>query len=299
MSTNWGWALLWGSLLGAGTWMLIASLPRWRARISERVARYVTDVSLAAFEFDRERHESGPLPPALSKLIWRVLPSPHNVMIQLRRAGVSATEPSARMALFIGSACGITLAALLWITPLPAVVVLTCMLLGAVVGAYATSYLASKWGERRAQKITDEIPAALEFLSLTVAAGEALPDALLRLEKHLAGELSAEFASVNREVQLGVPLSEALRNTAQGLNISALNSLVSQLVAALERGNALTEVLRAQAADARVATHRRLLESAGRKEIAMLFPLVFLILPVTILFAVWPGIVVLNAGFLP
>ena len=34
----------------------------------------------------------------------------------------------------------------------------------------------------------------------------------------------------------------------------------------------------------------------GRKEIAMLFPLVFLILPVTILFAIFPGDVVLEVG---
>ncbi len=40
-----------------------------------------------------------------------------------------------------------------------------------------------------------------------------------------------------------------------------------------------------------------LLELAGKKEVAMLVPLVFLILPVTILFAVYPGIVVLQVGF--
>jgi tight adherence protein C len=37
-----------------------------------------------------------------------------------------------------------------------------------------------------------------------------------------------------------------------------------------------------------------LLEAAGRKEIGMMVPLVFLILPVTVAFAVWPGILVLQ-----
>ena len=59
---------------------------------------------------------------------------------------------------------------------------------------------------------------------------------------------------------------------------------------------ALAEVLRAQAQDARRDAKRRLLVVAGRKEVAMLFPLVFLILPVTIVFAVFPGIVVLELG---
>jgi tight adherence protein C len=57
------------------------------------------------------------------------------------------------------------------------------------------------------------------------------------------------------------------------------------------------EVLRAQATDARESAKRSLLEQAGKKEIGMLVPLVFLILPVTVLFAVFPGIVVLESGF--
>jgi len=56
-------------------------------------------------------------------------------------------------------------------------------------------------------------------------------------------------------------------------------------------------VLRAQAGDAREAAKRELIESAGRKEIAMLVPLIFLILPVTICFALFPGYLVLQAGF--
>ncbi|HMM82072.1 MAG TPA: pilus assembly protein, partial [Terrimesophilobacter sp.] len=42
---------------------------------------------------------------------------------------------------------------------------------------------------------------------------------------------------------------------------------------------------------------RELLEVAGKKEVAMMFPLVFLLLPVTILFAVFPGLFVLQLGF--
>jgi tight adherence protein C len=57
------------------------------------------------------------------------------------------------------------------------------------------------------------------------------------------------------------------------------------------------EVLRAQAQDSRDDAKRQLLESAGRKEVAMLVPLVFLILPVTVLFAIFPGVMVLQLGF--
>jgi len=57
------------------------------------------------------------------------------------------------------------------------------------------------------------------------------------------------------------------------------------------------EVLRAQAQDSRDDAKRQLLESAGRKEVAMLVPLVFLILPVTVVFALFPATLVLELGF--
>ena len=39
----------------------------------------------------------------------------------------------------------------------------------------------------------------------------------------------------------------------------------------------------------REAGRRSLLESAGKREIAMMVPVVFLVLPVTLLFALFPG----------
>ena len=41
----------------------------------------------------------------------------------------------------------------------------------------------------------------------------------------------------------------------------------------------------------REAGKRRLLEAGGRKEIAMMVPVVFLVLPVTVLFALFPGLI--------
>ena len=64
---------------------------------------------------------------------------------------------------------------------------------------------------------------------------------------------------------------------------------VDGIAIAVERGTPLAEVLRAQAVDVREAGKRQLLESAGRREIAMMVPVVFLVLPVTVLFALFPG----------
>ena len=50
----------------------------------------------------------------------------------------------------------------------------------------------------------------------------------------------------------------------------------------------------AQTADVREARKRHLMEIGGRKEIAMMVPVIFLILPVTILFALYPGLIQIS-----
>jgi tight adherence protein C len=97
-------------------------------------------------------------------------------------------------------------------------------------------------------------------------------------------------------VNTGVPLAESLNILASGMRLPALTRCFDQVTGALERGSPLAEVLRAQAQDARDDAKRELLEVAGKKEVAMLVPLVFLILPVTIVFAIYPGIFVLQFG---
>ena len=62
---------------------------------------------------------------------------------------------------------------------------------------------------------------------------------------------------------------------------------------AIERGTPLAEVLRSQAMDVREAGKRALLEAGGRKEISMMLPVVFMILPITVLFALYPGLLTL------
>jgi len=71
---------------------------------------------------------------------------------------------------------------------------------------------------------------------------------------------------------------------------------VDQIVAALEHGAPLATVLRAQADDTREEAKRTLIEQAGRKEIFMLLPLVFLILPLSVVFAIYPGLFILRLG---
>ena len=61
------------------------------------------------------------------------------------------------------------------------------------------------------------------------------------------------------------------------------------LTIAVERGSPLVDVVNRQVEEVRNQERSRLLESAGKAEIAMMIPVVFLILPVSVLFALWPS----------
>ena len=80
-----------------------------------------------------------------------------------------------------------------------------------------------------------------------------------------------------------------LQGIAVRTSLQPLARFVDGVAIAVERGTPLAEVLRAQAVDVREAGKRALLDAGGKKEIAMMVPVVFLVLPVTVLFALFPG----------
>jgi tight adherence protein C len=91
------------------------------------------------------------------------------------------------------------------------------------------------------------------------------------------GDITDEFRVVVLDVQMGIPMATALQSLERKRKISALSRGIEQILGALNRGTPVSAVLQAHALDAREDSKRRLLESAGQKEVAMLVPLVFLI----------------------
>ncbi|RZI91304.1 MAG: type II secretion protein F, partial [Microbacterium sp.] len=176
----------------------------------------------------------------------------------------------------------------------PAVALLPPLL--AVGGMVGCDVRLQSRARARRRRIEDELPTVLEFLSLCLAAGEGLRDALRRVGEVGTGELTAELRRAVLESGTGSSLSEAIAAAARRLDVAALSRAGDHIVAAIDRGAPLAQVLQDQAMDARDDAKRNLIEVAGRKEIAMLLPLVFLLLPSSVLYAVFPGIVMLRLG---
>jgi tight adherence protein C len=150
--------------------------------------------------------------------------------------------------------------------------------------------------KRREARMMAEFPSIAELMALAVSAGESATGALDRVCRSARGELSKEFTRVLAETRAGTPLVDALQEFSARTDLGPLIRFVDGMIVAVERGTPLADVLRAQAQDVRDTAKRELMESAGKKEIGMMVPLVFGVLPLTVVFAVFPGLAAISLG---
>lgn len=169
--------------------------------------------------------------------------------------------------------------------------------LGSGVGGFLFSdYLLGARIRKREARMMAEFPSMAELMALAVSAGESATGALDRVCRSAQGELSKEFTRVLAETRAGRPLVEALQAFSFRTELGPLVRFVDGMIVAVERGTPLADVLRAQAQDVRDTAKRELMESAGKKEIGMMVPLVFGVLPLTVVFAVFPGLAAISLG---
>lgn len=208
-----------------------------------------------------------------------------------RRSGGSVQgDPLQRIVfLALGSAIGAFLGLALALRGGAPLLVLVLIAVGAVAGELVHSNAQSRRRRVLTLRIEAELPDIAELLAFSVAAGESPSAAVSRLGDMSSGSLGALLRRAAAESRLGTPFEMAMRDLVIASGSAEVERFVDALLVAMERGTPLADLLRAQATDVRAAQARRLMESAGRKDIAMLVPIVFLILPTVVLIALFPG----------
>lgn len=301
-------AILLGGILAAGILCILAAAPRWgAASLTTRIAPYVRDA------VDDAALPSGILPKAgvlplrtgsmwerLKDMFARSLGGGDALALRLAQAGTDEAPASFRARQLgwavTGFGVGCVLVVILALTGRMTPPAAVLPLLVAAAGAIVVDVLLSSRVKSRLGRLSDELPTTLEFIALCLSAGEGFFDALRRVAAIGSGELTQELRQVVLAVGTGSPLADALAEMAARLRLPGLSRAVDQVIAALEHGAPLAGVLHSQAADAREDAKRVLIEQAGRREIYMMLPLVFLILPLSVLFAVFPGLFILRLG---
>ena len=296
-----------GAALGFGLWLAVtAVVDARRTPIAVRVLPYVRDLPRPSTLPVPPTGSSnafvavfGPLLEAAGRAVERVLGGATSVRRRLVRAGLEPDVAHFRteqviwgLAAFAGVAvpAGFVAAA----SPERAVPLLIFSLIAFALGVLLRENRLTAQVERRERLILEEFPTVAELLALSVAAGESPVSALDRVVRRTTGELSSELADVLAQVRTGTPLARAFDELAARSGLAVVSRFSEGIAIAVERGTPLTDVLHAQAGDVREAGRRALIESGARREVLMMVPVVFLVLPVVIVFAFWPGLVGLH-----
>jgi tight adherence protein C len=304
------WGALLGAVAGAGLLLVgsrIAVLRR--PQLSVRVLPYLRDVPrvdetsplrpVAAAPTSAAAGIFGPLLRQAADLVERVLGGSTSVRRRLQRAGLERTLQDFRIEQVVWGLVGFAAAAAVVLLRALGGVgsvgsgVLFC-LLGFVCGVFLRDNRLSTQVKDRERQVLVEFPAVAELLALSVAAGESPVSALDRVVRRSNGALSDDLAQVLARIRTGEPVGAAFESLARSTGLPIVARFATGITVAMERGTPLADVLHAQAADVREAGRRLLIETAARKEIAMMAPVVFFVLPVTILFAFYPGVLGLR-----
>ncbi|MEO5781315.1 MULTISPECIES: type II secretion system F family protein [Arthrobacter] len=301
-----------GVLLGAGLWLLLVRLPFMRpVSFVERIGPQLKAQNLESRLLRTAPGNNalfGPLESILRPVIrdavaslGRINPGSAALARRLARAGSVQTTADFRAEQILWAAGGFILSLL--VVVLGGVVgrFSPVMALAAVLGSAAGGYLLRDYVlgariKKRETRMMAEFPSIAELMALAVSAGQSATGALDRVCCSAHGELPAEFSRVLTETRSGKPLIEALQEFSARTDLGPLVRFVDGLIVAVERGTPLADVLRAQAQDVRDTAKRDLMEAAGRKEIGMMVPLVFGVLPLTVVFAVFPGLAAISFG---
>jgi tight adherence protein C len=240
-----------------------------------------------------------PLIRELGRGVERLLGGATSVRRRMERSGLAPDVESFRAEQVVwgvvGGVLGLVTATLRWLSEGGSVIPLVLLVFCAVaVGIVARDQMLTRSANQRERQMLAEFPTVAELLALAVGAGEGATGALERVCRLSRGQLAAELRQCLADARAGANLPTALQGLADRTGLASLARFVDGIVIAVERGTPLADVLRSQAQDVREAGRRAVMEEGGKKEIAMMVPVVFLVLPVTVLFAIYPGVAFLN-----
>src|SRR5699024_7054886 len=298
-----------GLMFGVGLFLLVGTLPWLRPRdLGARVEPYLRrSRSRALFAAARSPRRLprgvenllGPVAVRVLGLLERLTGGADQLERRLRLAGRRTSADSFRVEQVVFGASGLVIGVVLAVaaialrgtTPLMGAFI---VVLATVLGVLLRDYLLGVEIKRRAAKMAREFPTVADLLALAVAAGESPIAAMERVARTSSGALPDEFAATVADIRAGTSVSQALVSLGARTPLGSLGRFGEGVSIAIERGTPLADVLRAQAQDAREEAKRELMQSASHREIMTLFPVAFFVLPLVIVFAIFPALTVLE-----
>jgi tight adherence protein C len=232
----------------------------------------------------------------------RLIPvSPKNMGRLRRRLGNAGFHHPAATTYFV--AAQVVLTAILGLLPLLLVGQSKGMLMaafGAVLGYVAPGFYLDRRVSQRKLRIENGLPDALDLLIVSLEAGLALDQAILKTGEELAiahPDVAEELRLINIECRAGKPRIEAFKNFAARTKVDDVRALVAMLVQTDRFGTSVAKALRTHAEVSRTKRRQRAEERSAKIGVKLVFPLVFCLFPAFYVVTLGPAIIKFIQAF--
>jgi tight adherence protein C len=162
----------------------------------------------------------------------------------------------------------------------------------AAIGYYLPNVALARTAASRRREIFENIPDALDLLTVCVEAGLSMERALSKVaaEIHIKSlALAQELQLVLMEMRAGFSKERALRNLAMRTGVEDMDALVAMLVQSERFGTSMGDSLRVHADNLRQKRSVLAEEEAARIGVKLLFPLIFCMFPALMLVLLGPA----------
>jgi len=140
----------------------------------------------------------------------------------------------------------------------------------------------------RRDEVTKDLPDVLDLMTISVAAGLGLEQAMQVSCAHFDSAVCTELLLTLREMELGLSRHDALENLKIRTDIDDLVTFAVVLSQADALGLPIGRVLQAQADEMRDKRRQRARERAAKVPVKILFPLAFCFLPAIMILVLGP-----------
>lgn len=161
---------------------------------------------------------------------------------------------------------------------------------GATFGGFFLPHLmlTSKITNRQ-KEIRKAMPDALDLLTICVEAGLGFDAAMSKVSEKWDNQLSLAFARTIREVQLGKPRRDSLKDMSDRLGVAEMTSFVAAIIQSEQLGVSMAKILRIQSDQMRVKRRQRAEEEAHKAPVKMVLPMAFLMFPTILIIILTPA----------
>ena len=150
---------------------------------------------------------------------------------------------------------------------------------------------------RSLEAIEAEFPMVVELFAILIGGGMSPSSALSLISERGEGEFIRLLNPIVAAMKQGINLAQALDILNKKVDSRIIRRFCDSLAISVERGTPLIEVVGRQVEEVRQAQRLQISEKASKAEIQLMIPVVFLILPISILFALWPSYFALGKNF--